>query len=136
MSELSENPELVELDPYETLGVSSKSTAAEIRTAYRKRALAIHPDKANPENREAAHQEFQHLALAYAVLSDEKRRARYDRTGSTTESALGDEDFDWGSFFREQYSRINVEAVEKFKKEYQGWSQFICEQRTINSLSN
>jgi DnaJ family protein C protein 9 len=120
MSEQNGNPPIIELDPYETLGVLSTATATEIRTAYRKRALAIHPDKAKPEERDSAHKEFQNLALAYAVLSDEKRRNRYDRTGSTTESAVGDEDFDWGSFFREQYHEINHEAIEKFKKEYQG----------------
>ena len=116
----AEEPELVELDPYEVLGVTSTATAAEIRSAYRKRALSVHPDKVKHDERESANTEFQNLALAYAILSDEKRRKRYDQTGSTTESALGDEDFDWGSFFREQYQEINIEAVERFKKEYQG----------------
>ena len=119
MSDIEE-PEIVELDPYATLGVPSTATPAEIRSAYRKKALTTHPDKAKPQDREAAHKSFQNLALAYAILSDEKRRKHYDETGSTAESALDDDDFNWAEFFREQYQTINAEAVEKFKKEYQG----------------
>jgi DnaJ family protein C protein 9 len=120
----SENDNLpsnaADLDPYAILDVPPTSTAAEIRSAYRKLALKCHPDKALVAERDAAHAKFQELAFAYAILSDETRRKRYDTTGSTQESVLDDEGFDWKEYFKEQFRAISVEAVEEFKKEYQG----------------
>jgi DnaJ family protein C protein 9 len=108
-----------EIDPYALLGIPATSTAAEIRSAYRKLALSTHPDKVPVAQREAAHSAFQELAFAYSVLSDDSRRKRYDETGSTKESVL-DEDFDWRSFFKAQYEKVGKEAIETFRREYQG----------------
>lgn len=112
-----------DIDPYAVLSVPRTSTTPEIRTAYRRLALSIHPDKVPASERASAHIKFQQLAFAYAVLSDEARRARYDATGSTSESAFGGdgEAFDWKAFFRQQVKDlVSPEAVEKFKMEYQG----------------
>lgn len=62
------------MDHYRVLGVTMSATAAAIRTAYRRLALALHPDRAGEDSKEA----FQRIALAYEVLSDPKKRARYD----------------------------------------------------------
>lgn len=106
------------LDPYETLGVSDSASEAEIRSAYKKLALKHHPDKVAASERDGAHKAFQDIAFAYAVLSDPKRRERYDRTGNTAESALDDEDFDWADFFRARYSEITVQRLHDFEAEY------------------
>ncbi|KAK6536176.1 hypothetical protein TWF281_000422 [Arthrobotrys megalospora] len=115
-----------DINPYETLSVPKTATDAEIRTAYRKLALKTHPDKAAPEDKDTAHTEFQKIAFAYAVLSDEKRRARYDRTGRTDEKVLNgddvdDEDFDWESFYKEMWADVVTgDTLTEFKKTYQG----------------
>ena len=62
------------MDHYKVLGVTMSATAAAIRTAYRRLALALHPDRAGEESKEA----FQKIALAYEVLADPAKRARYD----------------------------------------------------------
>ncbi|KAL7273805.1 hypothetical protein RUND412_003313 [Rhizina undulata] len=112
----------LDINPYTVLSVAPTATASEIRSAYRKLALSTHPDKVAATAREAAHVKFQELAFAYAVLSDEKRRKRYDATGSLKEGGpLDDGDFDWADFFKAQFKDVvSVEAVEKFRKEYQG----------------
>lgn len=66
-------------DYYEVLGVSKSAEAKEIKKAYRKIAMQFHPDR-NPDNKEAE-EKFKEAAEAYEVLSDEQKKARYDRFG-------------------------------------------------------
>ena len=63
-------------DPYAVLGVSRTATAAQIKQAYRRLALRSHPDVNKAPDAEAT---FTRIAEAYSVLSDEKKRAQYDR---------------------------------------------------------
>ncbi len=65
-------------DYYEVLGISRSASREEIRTAFRRLARQYHPDV----NREAdAEERFKEINEAYAVLSDEQKRASYDRFG-------------------------------------------------------
>ncbi len=66
-------------DYYEILGLSKGASAAEIKKAYRKKAIQYHPDK-NPGDTEAE-ENFKLAAEAYEVLSDPDKRARYDQYG-------------------------------------------------------
>src|SRR5687768_18487604 len=66
-------------DYYEVLSVSRTATAEEIKRSYRKLAVQYHPDK-NPGDH-TAEEKFKELGEAYDVLSDEQKRAAYDRYG-------------------------------------------------------
>jgi len=66
-------------DFYEVLGVSKSATDKELKSAYRKLAIKYHPDK-NPDNK-AAEEKFKEAAEAYEVLSDDDKKAQYDRFG-------------------------------------------------------
>ncbi len=66
-------------DYYEILGITKNATEAEIKKAYRKKAIEFHPDK-NPGNT-AAEENFKSAAEAYEVLSDAQKKAQYDRFG-------------------------------------------------------
>ncbi|MBX3255517.1 MAG: molecular chaperone DnaJ [Chitinophagaceae bacterium] len=66
-------------DYYEVLGVSKSASGDEIKKAYRKVAMQYHPDR-NPGDK-AAEEKFKEAAEAYEVLSDETKKAQYDRFG-------------------------------------------------------
>lgn len=66
-------------DYYEILGVSKNASAAEIKKAYRKKAIEFHPDK-NPGDSKAEEM-FKKAAEAYEVLSNPDKRSRYDQFG-------------------------------------------------------
>jgi len=64
-------------DYYEVLGVTKSASADEIKKAYRKVAMQYHPDR-NPGDA-AAEEKFKEAAEAYEVLSDQDKKAQYDR---------------------------------------------------------
>lgn len=62
---------------YETLGVHDGASDDEIKRAYRKAAMRAHPDR-NKGREAAAHDAFQEIKQAYAILSDPEQRRVYD----------------------------------------------------------
>ena len=66
-------------DYYEILEVSRTASDQEIKSSYRKLALKYHPDRNQGDK--TAEERFKEAAEAYAILSDDDKRARYDRFG-------------------------------------------------------
>jgi molecular chaperone DnaJ len=64
---------------YEILGIDKSADASQIKKAFRQKAKEFHPDK-NPGNKEAEEM-FKEVNEAYSVLSDENKKAIYDRYG-------------------------------------------------------
>ncbi|HKU84339.1 MAG TPA: molecular chaperone DnaJ [Candidatus Nitrosocosmicus sp.] len=65
-------------DYYDVLGVQKTVTKDELKSVYRKLALKYHPDRnKSPE----AEEKFKEISEAYAVLSDQEKRKRYDTYG-------------------------------------------------------
>ena len=71
---------MAEKDLYSILGVAKTASQDEIKKAFRKLAMKYHPDR-NPDNREEAEAKFKEAKAAYDILSDEQKRATYDRYG-------------------------------------------------------
>lgn len=76
MSE-KQKTEFMQMDLYKLLNVEETSTVEEIKKAYRKRALELHPDK-NLDNKEEAEKKFIELGKAFELLADKSARAAYD----------------------------------------------------------
>lgn len=130
------------IDPYEVLDIERTATIDDIKRAYRKAALRHHPgepitcfypnatlltcseDKApanDSRKLEEAKKKFQEVAFANAILSDPKRRKRYDETGSTSESIVDADGFNWSEYYREAFKdAISANAIEEFAKQYKG----------------
>ena len=86
-------------DYYEVLGVDKTADEKEIKKAYRKLAMKYHPDVSEEEGSE---EKFKEISEAYAVLSDEEKRQRYDKFGHAGMDGFTAEDF---------YQNVNFEDI-------------------------
>ncbi|KAL0428573.1 UNVERIFIED_CONTAM: Chaperone protein dnaJ 6 [Sesamum latifolium] len=104
---------------YEILGVDKAASQQEIKKAYYKLALRLHPDK-NPDDEEAK-EKFQQLQKVISILGDEEKRAVYDQTGCVDDADLaGDAIQNLGTFFRTMYKKISEADIEEFEANYRG----------------
>uniref|UniRef100_A0A7S3GAA0 J domain-containing protein n=1 Tax=Palpitomonas bilix TaxID=652834 RepID=A0A7S3GAA0_9EUKA len=102
---------------YEVLQVERTATAVEIKKAYRRLALQLHPDKNKEED---AEEKFKSLQSAYAILSDEERRKLYDETGEVTEGLDLEKMKEWAEIWKQVFPPISASAIQDFMKEYKG----------------
>ncbi|ESQ48811.1 hypothetical protein EUTSA_v10021344mg [Eutrema salsugineum] len=104
---------------YEVLGVGATASPQEIRKAYHKLALRLHPDK-NKDDEEAK-EKFQQLQKVISILGDEEKRAVYDQTGSVDDADLsGDVVDNLRDFFKAMYKKVTEEDIEEFEANYRG----------------
>uniref|UniRef100_A0A673AJT4 DnaJ homolog subfamily C member 7 n=1 Tax=Sphaeramia orbicularis TaxID=375764 RepID=A0A673AJT4_9TELE len=91
-------------DYYKVLGVGKNATEDEIKKAYRKRALMHHPDRhsaATPEVQKEEEKKFKEVGEAFTVLSDPKKKIRYDSGHDLDNDGCFDGgDFDANNIFR------------------------------------
>ncbi|KAG8503988.1 hypothetical protein CXB51_002292 [Gossypium anomalum] len=93
---------------YEVLNVAKTASQQEIKKAYYKLALRLHPDK-NPGDEEAK-EKFQQLQKVISILGDEEKRA--DLAGDVVENLK--------TFFRAMYKKVTEADIEEFEVNYRG----------------
>ncbi|XP_023527112.1 chaperone protein dnaJ 6-like [Cucurbita pepo subsp. pepo] len=104
---------------YEVLGVERTASQQEIKKAYYKLALRLHPDK-NPGDEEAK-EKFQQLQKVMSILGDEEKRAVYDQTGCIDDADLAGEVVqNLHEFFRTMYKKVTEADIEEFEANYRG----------------
>lgn len=105
---------VVETELYETLGVSPDATASQIRKAYRRAALRVHPDRAGSDATSA----FQRVQEAYATLYDAETRRLYDEFGAA--GIRGDDEAAAAAaaFSRARGKRVSADEIEAFGRKY------------------
>ncbi|SDE62306.1 molecular chaperone DnaJ [Auraticoccus monumenti] len=77
------NDTTMSTDYYEVLGVARDATEDQIKKAYRKMAMKVHPDVAQTED---AHEKFKQISEAYETLKDPRKRDIYDRGGDPNQA--------------------------------------------------
>jgi len=87
---------------YDLLGVAPNASNDEIKKAFRKKALELHPDKNSSPD---APEKFKEMSAAYEVLSDEKKRETYDQFGEEGLNSSGFHASDASSIFEQFFGR-------------------------------
>ncbi|XP_053607541.1 dnaJ homolog subfamily C member 7 [Plodia interpunctella] len=95
-------------DYYKILGVEKTASEDDIKKAYRKRALVHHPDRhagAPDSERREQERRFKEVGEAYGILSDPKKRARYDHGHDLDDDGSGMGDIDPNVVFQSFFNR-------------------------------
>ncbi len=117
---------MTEIDYYELLEVSKSSDKSTIKKAYRQMAMKYHPDK-NPGDNEAE-EKFKAINEAYQVLSDDQKRAIYDRHGKAGLEGHGQR----GGGFSGGFDDLSSVFEEMFGSAFGGSSRGRKQRKTYN----
>lgn len=109
-------------DFYAKMGVAKDATIKDIRKAYKKMALTMHPDKSDDP---LAHEKFSEVTRMYEVLKDDEMRKRYDKYGEKglDENFNPNQRYESWSFFHEDFGLYdNDEDIEVLDRDdlYEG----------------
>ncbi|KAF2347149.1 DnaJ domain [Trinorchestia longiramus] len=105
---------------YAVLGISKNASDNELRKAYHKASLRVHPDRVSQKEKKEATSKFQTLGRVYKILSDAESRAIYDETGAVDEESAVSDCKDWEKYWRSLFSRVTKEDIINFEKKYVG----------------
>ncbi|XP_038113191.1 J domain-containing protein CG6693 isoform X1 [Culex quinquefasciatus] len=107
-------------DVYALFEVDKKAKESEIKKAYYKLSLKVHPDRVKEEDKQEATEKFKVLSKIHSVLSDAPKRALYDEKGiidDDDEESLG---ANWLAMWQQFFKPITTEDISNFEKEYTG----------------
>jgi len=108
-------------DFYEVLAIPKTSTQKEIKKAYKRLALKVHPDL-NRLDPDKATADFQYLRLIIDVLTHPKKRKLYDANGYIdTSTKASEESFDEAyQKWRVVFKKVTKQDIDEFEKKYKG----------------
>ncbi|XP_022194355.2 dnaJ homolog subfamily C member 9 [Nilaparvata lugens] len=109
-------------DFYEILQISRTASEKEVRKAYHKLSLQVHPDRVKDDEKLDATERFKVLGKIHSILSDSEKRAVYNSTGKWEEDDDSDdmETKDWGAYWRSLFREITIEEINSYEKKYKG----------------
>ena len=116
-------------DLYEALRLTKSASESEIKRAYRKKSLEVHPDRVPEAEKASATEKFQCLSRVYTVLSDQDKRALYDESGEVDDDVVVQQR-DWDAYWRLLFQKITMEDIGEFEKNYKGSEEEVNDLRS------
>lgn len=113
---------------YQLLDVPLTATTKQIKKAYRRRALDVHPDKCGANCGEEANKRFVDLAFAYETLGDESTRGRYERGGGEWAPRADDESESSSiyAYHTDAWARSQFDLARDPLLTVRGWATLFC----------
>ncbi|CAG4916072.1 unnamed protein product [Colias eurytheme] len=106
---------------YEILQIDEKASDKEVKKAYHKLSLKVHPDRVKEDDKLEATEKFKVLGGVHAILSDKEKREFYDTTKSVDDGEYNIiKDRDWTVYWRLLFKKITEEDIKAYEKEYIG----------------
>ncbi|XP_001660148.2 J domain-containing protein CG6693 [Aedes aegypti] len=106
-------------DVYKIFDLPNNAQEKEIKKAYYKLSLKVHPDRVKENEKEDATEKFKVLSKIYSILSDKDKRALYDEQG-----VIDDDDDSngtkWMTMWQQFFKPISTEDISNFEKVYIG----------------
>ncbi|XP_039749468.1 dnaJ homolog subfamily C member 9 [Pararge aegeria] len=106
---------------YEVLEITEKATEKEVKKAYHKLSLRVHPDRVKDDEKLDATEKFKVLGGVHAILSDKDKRSLYDTTKSVDEEEYNViKEKDWTVYWRLLFKKITEDDIKAYEKKYIG----------------
>lgn len=105
-------------DFYEIFDVPRDASEKQIKKAYHRLSLLVHPDRVEKHQKVEATEKFKVLGQIHAILHDKNKRAVYDETGTFDED--GEASSNWMDYWRNLFKPISIEDIKKYEREYIG----------------
>lgn len=105
-------------DFYEIFDVPRDATEKQIKKAYHRLSLLVHPDRVEKRQQAEATEKFKVLGQIHTILHDKNKRAVYDETGTFDED--GEASSNWMDYWRNLFKPISIEDIKKYEWEYIG----------------
>ena len=107
-------------DLYAVLNVSKNASDKQVRKAYHKLSLIVHPDRVDENKKLEATEKFKVLGHVHSILSNEEKRKVYDETGDCGEDSDELTDRDWSAYWQSCFKEITVKDINEYEKKYKG----------------
>lgn len=105
---------------YDVLNLNKDASEDQIKKAYRKVSLKVHPDRVDDDLKEEATKKFQTLAQVHYVLSDSERRRLYDDHGIIANEDSLESEADWVNYWRLLFPKVTEKDITGFMDKYIG----------------
>ncbi|XP_028131105.1 dnaJ homolog subfamily C member 9 [Diabrotica virgifera virgifera] len=103
---------------YEILQITSSASEKEIKKAYHRLSLHVHPDRVTHDQKEIATEKFKVLGKIHSILQNKEKRKRYDDVGEFDYDM--DTSYNWMDYWRNMFKKIELKDIQEYEKEYVG----------------
>ncbi|XP_015514573.1 dnaJ homolog subfamily C member 9 [Neodiprion pinetum] len=107
-------------DFYEVLKIPTNANEKQVKKAYHKLSLLVHPDRVEENVKAEATEKFKVLGRIHSILSDNDKRKIYDESGQFDEESEEVVMKNWADYWRSLFKEITVEDINNYEKNYKG----------------
>jgi len=107
-------------DFYTILGLKRTASEKEIKKAYHKLSLLVHPDRVSEDEKTLATEKFKVLARIHTILQNKEKRSIYDDTGDLDDEENDNDLQNWMNYWSQVFKPITKEDIDNYKEKYIG----------------